>query len=212
MVNELKKRDCDIHISLLPSGTQFLCVKMDIQGDHLHFLPSSAVGDQFGDFISALYNLFYEGDDGHDEWTGRHYISDENHMILASQVTVEWDEEHDMAHIVMTRKWSNEIDFESDVMDIEFKRYDKLIKKYTVKTVDFCYAVAKACTEALKRYGFYGYRYSTEHDYFQLHQFLYIKSLALMNFEARELVLECQDEYAKCSSFEKEMELLLFDM
>ena len=121
MVNELKKRDCDMHISLLPSGTQFLCFEMDIQGDHLHFLPSSVMGGQFGDFISALYNLFYEGDDGHDEWTRRHYITDENHVILASQVTVEWDEEHDMAHIVMTRKWSNEIDFENDMMDIEEK-------------------------------------------------------------------------------------------
>ena len=35
-----------------------------------------------------------------------------------------------------------------------------------------------------------GYRYSTEHDYFKLHQLLYIKSFALLNFEARKLTSE----------------------
>ena len=37
MIKELKKRDCDINIKLTPSGTQFLRVEMDIQGDHLEF-------------------------------------------------------------------------------------------------------------------------------------------------------------------------------
>lgn len=55
MMTELKKRDCDIKIKLTPSGTQFLRFEMDIQGDHLDFLPASTVGEQFGAVVSALY-------------------------------------------------------------------------------------------------------------------------------------------------------------
>ena len=55
MVNELKKRDCGINIKLTPSGAQFLHFEMDIQGDHLEFLPASTMGEQFGAVVSALY-------------------------------------------------------------------------------------------------------------------------------------------------------------
>ena len=55
MITEIKKRDCDIKIKLTPSGTQFLHFEMDIQGDHLDFLPASTVGEQFGAVVSALY-------------------------------------------------------------------------------------------------------------------------------------------------------------
>lgn len=57
-----------------------------------------------------------------------------------------------------------------------------------------------------------GYRYSTEYDYFDIHQLLYIKSFALSNFEARELISKNEDDWVKRTSFEKEIELLLFDM
>ena len=63
----------------------------------------------------------------------------------------------------------------------------------------------------LKEYGFYGYRHSTKYDSFILQQLLYIKSVALGNFEARRLY-HVNDEYAARTSFADEMELLLFDM
>ena len=47
------------------------------------------------------------------------------------------------------------------------------------------------------------YGYSTEHDYFKLHQLLYIKSFVLLNFEARTLMSENETECAKRTSFEK---------
>ena len=43
MNKELKKRNCGIDIKLTPSGAQFLHFEMDIQGDHLEFLPALAV-------------------------------------------------------------------------------------------------------------------------------------------------------------------------
>ena len=212
MEKELKARECDIKIKLTPTGTQYLDCEMDILGDHLRFLPASTMGDQFGAVISALYNLFYEHDDGHSEWNNREYLSDEENVVHTAVTKVEWDNEGDVIEIVMSRKLVSDIDCENDFIEIGFKHYDKLLRRYTVKTVDLCYAVAKACTEVLKAYGFYGYRYSTEHDYFKIHQFLYIKSIALMNFEAREFINTCEYGSVKCTSFEKELELLMFDM
>lgn len=212
MTNALKKRDCDIKIKLTPSGSQYLSFEMYIQGDHIEFLPSSVVGEQFGAIISALYTLFHENDDGHSEWHNREYLSDDNHTIHTAVTRVEWDNEGDIVDIILSRKVTYEIDYTNDQTNIEIQHYDKVLRKYTVNTKDLCYAVAKACTEALKEYGFYGYRYSTEYDNFKLHQLLYIKSFALLNFEARELFTKNENEWTKRSSFEKEIELLLFDM
>lgn len=212
MIKQLKKRECDIKIKLIPVGARYLYFEMDIQGDHLEFSPSSAVGVQFGAVLSALYTLFHEDDDGHDEWRPREYLSDSNHVIHSTVTRVEWDNEGDVVEIVLSRDVNVDADFESDIMQIEIKNYDKSLKHYTVKTKDLCYAVAKACTEVLKEYGFYGYRYSTEYDYFNIHQLLYIKALALSNFEARELTDDGNFQFAKKSSFEKEIELLLFDL
>ena len=211
MMTELKKRDCDIKIKLTPSGTQFLRFEMDIQGDHLDFLPASTVGEQFGAVVSALYTLFHEKEDMHEEWRSREHISNDNHVIHTIVTKVDWDNEGDVVEIVMSRKCTVDIDYENDLIDIEINNYDEVLKQYTVKTKDLCYAVAKACTEVLKEYGIYGYRYSTEQDYFKLHQLLYIKSFALGNFEARELISE-ENDWVKKTSFEKEIELLLFDM
>lgn len=71
MIKELKKRECDVSIKLIPCGNQYLHFEMDIQGDHLEFLPASTMGEQFGAVVSALYTLFYENDDGHEEWRPR---------------------------------------------------------------------------------------------------------------------------------------------
>ncbi len=212
MKNKLKKRDCDIKIKLTPSGTQYLHFEMDIQGDHLEFLPASTVGAQFGAVVRALYTLFHEKGDGHEEWSARKYISDDEHVVHTAVTRVEWDNEGDVIEIIMSRKYKVDIDYENDLLEIEIRNYDVVLKKYTVKTKDLCYAVAKACTDVLKEYGFYGYRYSTEYDYIDIHQLLYIKSFGLLNFEARELTPVNENECAMGTSFEKEMELLLFDM
>ena len=85
---------------------------------------------------------------------------------------------------------------------------------------DLCYAVAKACTEALKKYGFKGYLKSSGEQYvgdkIDLEMLLFIKAYALDAFEARSISKAWEEpsgwRQAYASSFEKEMELLLFDM
>lgn len=208
---ELKKRDCPIKINLSPTGSQYLGVDFDFYGEKISFNPSSVMNGQFGDFLNALYTLYYEDNDGHSEWHQREYHTyDKSNEIYAVTTTVDWDNEGQYMIIGMTRTYTADCD-----KDILFKAttdYGETYKTFHLNGKDFCYAVAKACTEILKEYGFYGYRYSTEQDYFQMHQLLFIKAYALDNMEPRELI--ATDSYKQCfkTDFEKEMELLLFDM
>ena len=213
MINKLQKRDCDINIKLTPSGSQYLHFEIDVAGDKFDYLPASTISVQFGAFVSAVYNLFIEDIDAeHSEWGNQEYLSDENHVIHTVVTKVSWEDEGTDIDITFSRKVSDKIDYKNDMLDIEISSCDEILKQYTLKTKDFCYAVAKACTEVLKKYGFYGYRYSTEYDYFILHQLLYIKCFALRNFEARELAPHSENDEAMQTSFEKEIELLMFDM
>jgi hypothetical protein len=83
-----------------------------------------------------------------------------------------------------------------------------------------CYAIAKGYTEALKKYGFQGYLRSTGMQYigdtFEMEELLFVKAYALDAMESRELSTAWEEPKswrgAEKSSFEKEIELLLFDM
>ena len=88
--------------------------------------------------------------------------------------------------------------------------YGDTYSEFKMNDKDLCYAVAKACTDVLKQYGIYGYKYTTELDTFDFHKLLFIKAQALDCLEARELLKV--DEFSKKTDFNKEMELLLFDM
>ena len=65
----------------------------------------------------------------------------------------------------------------------------------TVDGRDLCYAVAKGYTEALKKYGFYGYFYSTCDEFsvnasVLMERFLFIKAYALNALETRASIPE----------------------
>ena len=208
---ELKKRNCNIKARIEPLGTGLLYVSFDFGDRKFEFTPSSAMGGQLGDLICALYTLFHETNngryDGHSEWSKREYISNEDHRIQATTVTVEWDDEGTYLVLRMTKAEDDDNILIEASVDC-----GKTYTEYTVNDRDFCYAVAKACTKALKSFGFYGYRYSTEGEPVMLHQLLFIKAYALGDTGARSLTVT--DEGLDCcrTDFEKEMELLLFDM
>jgi hypothetical protein len=88
----------------------------------------------------------------------------------------------------------------------EAKKYS-----YEVRYKDFCYAVAKACTDTLKEYGFYGYHNSTYHDDMKIRYLIFLKAIGLDCLEVRELTFH-GPEKGESSDFSKELELLLFDM
>ena len=74
--------------------------------------------------------------------------------------------------------------------------------------------IGKAATSVIKRYGFRGYHYSTgwdeiEGDLIDMNQLVFFKAYALNAMEARTLK---EDRHVFSSSFDKELELLLYDM
>ena len=84
------------------------------------------------------------------------------------------------------------------------------------------YAASKAATEVLKKFGFFGYYSSTGGDcngfgdILDIHVLLFLKAYALNALDARELTTIWKPEnswrHAEGTSFQKELELLLFDM
>lgn len=219
----LKKRDCPIKLKLEPSGAMFLEVYLKINGDSHHFSPSCALGPQFSALLGALYAIHSESDpfeshDDHPQLFELEYSSDTNHIIHSISAKVSWDEEGNDVFITLSRNINeNALDFSPTITLSILRGYNESdTKTYVVDTHDFCYAVAKGCTEVLKRFGFWGYRFSTEYDHFPIHQLLYIKALALNALESRKLTEVTDRGYGwmdvATSCFEDEMELLLFDM
>ncbi|MBQ8605756.1 MAG: hypothetical protein IJ408_03385 [Clostridia bacterium] len=200
---KLCKKDCNIKIKLEPSGTQFLGIYFDFGKMKFSFGPSSCMSGQFGELVSALYSLYSENYDGHNEWYDREAITYNDHTIHTIKANVSWDNEGTIMDFTMTRKITEE------VISIDIKTTDGEEYSIAVDGKSFCYAVAKACTDVLKEYGIYGYRCSTEYDTFKLHQLLFIKAYALDCMQVRELVY--QDDCQK-TDFNKEIELLIFDM
>ena len=209
---KLEKRDCKIKVTLKPLGAELLYVCFDFGYDRQEFIPSTAAisNEQFGEFVSALYTLFSEKNndvyDDHSEWHRRTYHCDSDNHIHSKSTAVEWDGEGPRMIIRMTKG------IDSEYINIEFSDYGRKNKTYTVNSRDFCYAVAKACTEVIKEFGIYGYRFSTESEPISLHQLLFLKAYALGNTEARELIIVDSDLCCCKSDFNKELELLLFDM
>ena len=121
-----------------------------------------------------------------------------------------WDEEGSSSHWVFTREPTEDEDFELQI-DICLRRGDEKNFSYKVRYKDFCYAVAKTCTEVIKSYGIYGYHHSTYEDDINLRHFLFVKAVALDCLDIRKLT-DNGDGLGESSSFEKEMELLMFDM
>ena len=211
---KLQKRDCGIKVHIEPLGAELLDVSFDFGYDKLEYTPSTAgcfFDTQFGEFVCALYTLYHEKNndryDGHCEWQESVYHTNSDNKIYATTVKLDWDGEGTFLTLELTRKWNGDTILLRSSMDS-----GKTYREFVVNDRDFCYAVAKGCTEAIKRFGFYGYRYSTESEPIKIHQLLFIKAYALYNMEARELTV-VDEELGCCkSNFEKEMELLLFDM
>lgn len=208
---KLQKHDCKIKAYIEPLGAEQLYVCFDFGDSKLEFVPSSVMGEQFGDFLSALYTLYYDNNnerfDGHSEWDKREYQTDEFNKIQATTVTVEWDGEGTFMILEMIKSSGDNIITLRTSMD-----YGKTYTEYIVNDRDFCYAITKAYTDALKKFGFYGFQYSTEGEPVKIHQLLFLKAYALNNLEARNFTV-VDEEFDCCKTdFENEIELLLFDM
>ena len=235
MSMELKKRKCNTSIKLTPYGADFLQVIWDIGGNHHRFFPSAAMGYQFAPFLAAVYFLYDEGHDNHRVLRRSHCKTEEHVNWTDSSVPegfkkkiakIDWDEEGHTVDIYFERtgKWNCPIEElrGPDPVNIRIVTLRGNEYHYKIDGRDLCYAVAKACTRALKTYGIWGYYQSSaseinDRDYLNIEQLLFIKAYALDAMEVRSLKNRWKHPrrlwpYAEYSSYEKEIELLLFDM
>ena len=167
----------------------------EIGGDHHEFIVSSAVGDSFWYLPEILYSLCPWKDDMDQSKVERSFT---------------WEEEG---------PWSDwEIECDSrcsgDNFDVTVKidvSKDKGGKyEYTVNYADLCYAVTKACTAVLKKYGLLGYCKAAWYSGINLRKLIILKAYAL---QCREVVTyRAADQEGEVSDINKELELLLFDM
>lgn len=227
---ELKKRDCGMEMKLVPYGGGWTDVYFNIGDDKLYFIITSVWSDQFSKLLEVLYYLHPEQNDPKrnddvDYWDGVCEIIDGKYKVIKiveqydgygtirpipHKAELHWDEEGSSSHWVFTREPTEDEDFELQI-NICFHREEEKHYSYKVRYKDFCYAVAKTCTEVLKSHGIYGYHHSTYEDDINLRHLLFLKAVALENFEVRTLT-DNGDGKGESTSFEKELELLLFDM
>ena len=227
---KLNKRNCDMRIKLTPYGCDMLRVHWRIDGENYYFHASGVMGSQFSAFLSAVYGLYEEKDQSHylhckyyDSITHEHPHNreDKKHQFKTS---VTWDGEGPFYTITFVRTTETEepiLDPSTpDPIQIKIESTRQPSKECTVDGRDLCYAVARGCTEALKEYGFKGYTTSTGGydvgESFSIEELLFVKAYALgvLDICTTEELWASSKGWARAeaSSFEKEMELLLFDM
>lgn len=226
----LRKRKCDVAMRLVPYGAGWTDVYLTIGGDEHYFIISNVVGDQFSDLLSILYRFHPDHRSEETTWdcieykvacaengiSGPSKIADstkeaKNYQafdLVPWKAHFSWDEEGSKSVWELERDPTEERDFTLRItIDHKEKQYH-----YAVRYADFCYAVAKACTEALKKHGFGGYHQATYTQDMNVRELLFIKGIALGNLDACKLTPFRREGGGETSDFRKEMKLLLFDM
>lgn len=129
-------------------------------------------------------------------------------MFIPYEATLVLNEDIFKSQWTFRREPTKKEDFK---LEIEIENYRKGKLNFSADYSDFCYAVAKACTEILKEHGIYGFHRSASKGDINLRHLLFIKSVALKNSQARELTYRGYKE-GFCTDLQSELELLLFDM
>ena len=133
-----------------------------------------------------------------------------------NKVTFVWDEEDDHGvNWTISRTSNVGLDFD---ITLELKEWDEnnMLDRpvgtfsYTVSYSDFCYAVGKAITDAVKSYGFGGFGWSTY--VVNVNQLCFLKACGMGRPWAFERIFDEEHGCGEKTSFNDEMELLNFDM
>ena len=201
---------------------------MRIGGDYHEFILSAVMGSQFSYFLLAVYCLYDESDYNHGNnyrrWTDlkREYPHNRKDKKYSTCVELFWDGEmYGCEKITLLRESPVITTMPIGVPDpisiiIGFNNP----KRYDIDGRDLCYAVAKAYTAVLKKYGIKGFEKSCGNQYLgdsvDMEKLLFVKAYALDALDVRKTELAWRNpngwEKAQHSSFEKEIELLLFEM
>lgn len=190
------KRNPGVEVVLVPYGGGWTDVYLNIGADKLYFIASNSMGSSFSELVETLYYLSTDNDD---------YVELDKDFDGFT-----WDEEG------ASSTWRFELSPPYDEnsmlkLAIDINRNESKHYEYEIKYKDMCYAVAKTLTNVLKSYGIMGYHRSTYTDDINMRHFLYLKAVAL-DYENIQKYTDLGDGKGVASDFEKELELLLFDM
>lgn len=234
----LEKRICNINIELTPNSEAKDDLRIDLCiNDDLFVINTDAVlSSQFYLFLHAVYCLYDETHENHHRFRETtefrsdvprfHYTRDENNKHTSIKSTFKILGYGEGTQIDLSRNLSHP-PADADIVELRIISSHYGRGTYNINGKDLCYAIAKACTKALKKYGIRGYSVSTtcnhalNREYFDINELLFVKAYALNAMHVRELYeveryydYEYPDVYdvTLASSFDKEIELLLFDM
>ncbi|MDR0454148.1 MAG: hypothetical protein LBH05_04995 [Deferribacteraceae bacterium] len=235
----LQKRKCPIEIRVLPRGAGWTDVEWFVSSemDEPLVFTASYLSNLFGDFILALYYLHpnqfetTRGDsivehklalcDSRTDEIVKLYDVGEPHPIgsyreIPYRAKFHWEEEPGGSTWVLTRNPTEDTSFivklnlTVERYSVEDDDYKNTEYSFEFEYHDLCYAVAKAMTDVMKNYGFYGYHYSTSDNGINVHQLVFIKAVAL---SCTSLIEPKHRTMGKATTdFENEIKLLLFDM
>lgn len=231
----LQKRECPIKMRLVPYGGGWTDLYADFGDGELYFIISFCVGDDFDTLMKALYNLYpnqsdYDKAENFIEYKCGVFEQIDDKEVLTeiadnldvynppagftpipSKAEIFWDEEGAGSHWIIERIPDKNEPFLLSI-SIDINRDITKHYEYKVSYRDMCYAVADACTKALKKHGVLGYYHSIYLPDMNIRYLLFLKSIALDNSEAIELTYYDEKGHGETTDFQKEMELLQFDM
>ena len=230
----LRRRKNPIKMRLIPYGGGWTDVYVDFGDGELYFVISSVFGDSFGTLMRALYFLCpgYRDPEEAGELVEYGYgqceirggvqcitkIVDsvnENRkewIEIPWRAAFAWDDELSNARWTLERQADENGAFMLKIGIVREYEEEETHISYTVRYVDFCYAVADACTKAIKKHGFLGYHHATYTEDMNLRYLLFLKAVALGSMDAVRITWYPEKDKGETSDFRKEMKLLLFDM
>ena len=214
---KLQKHDCPIKIELCDVGAGWLKMKLSINGEIHEFYSTYCHGDGFHALLERLYYLHPNAYDN--DHSGEIVKTEEIEAELDGEKTTAfvpyktafyWDEEGSIIDWEFERKPTLDREFDLNIKLGIHRNITDESKEYTVSYKEFCYALAKACTELLKKQGINGFHQSYWDGDINLRYLLFIKAIAL---DADEMIeTKYNKNHEASSDLNKELELLMFDM
>lgn len=226
------KRDCPIKFELVPYGSGWEDVTLEIGGDSHWWSISGCLGDGFGALVESLYALYpyqtydereqkrlteedkFEADYVNGEYVNCHRLPDGATSYKSMPKTAEfyWDLEGCGVNWKLTKEFGPEKDFTLVVELSEGTEQRHKDFRYEVKYSDLCYAVGKALTEALKKHGFAGFHTSVWESDVNVRHLCFLKACGMGHPDAVQPIESAERGEGATSSFDEELELLMFDM
>lgn len=214
----MQKRDCPIKIEISDVSDGALKMRMTVDGDVSDYTIHGYNGDCIAMLLQHIYYM-YPGtynpylDCEIVETKTVYETSDDGtvaELNIPYKTEFRWLEENTYCEWKLSRNATLATEFDLDMSITKSDEDNETEKKYTVSYKEFCYALAKAYTEILKKCGINGFHEAYWGEDVNFRQLLFIKAIAL---DCDEMIqTEFDENEGAYSDINKEIEVLMFDM